>query len=410
MTRKQNVIVGLDLGSSKICAVVAEVLGEEVNIIGLGESFSTGLRRGIIVDLERTTHAVNEALNQAEQMSGVEIKAAYVGITGTHISVANSRGVVAVTNATKEIGPDDVRRVLQAAKIVSLPSDREIVHVLPRQYVVDGYEGIIDPVGMAGARLEAETVIVSAAAAAVRNLMKSVQQAGVRVEELVLNPLAAAEAVLLPAEKELGTVFVDIGGGTTEIAIFDQGGLYFAGVLPLGGEYLTGDLAVGLRAPLSLAEELKRKYGVAMAAQASEEALLEVTELGGQGKRRVSKKLLASIIEPRLQELFSFVKQEIKRSGYRNLIPGGIVLSGGTAALEGIEQLAALTLDLPARVGKPVSLGGMFDLVNGPGYATAVGLVKYGMRNFAFREATAAQETPFRGFWERIKAWWREFF
>lgn len=410
MARKQNVIVGLDLGSSKICAVVAEVLGEEVNIIGLGESFSTGLRRGIIVDLERTTHAVNEALNQAEQMSGVEIKAAYVGITGTHISVTNSRGVVAVTNATKEIGPDDVRRVLQAAKIVSLPSDREIVHVLPRQYVVDGYEGIIDPVGMAGARLEAETVIVSAAAAAVRNLMKSVQQAGVRVEELVLNPLAAAEAVLLPAEKELGTVFVDIGGGTTEVAIFDQGGLYFAGVLPLGGEYLTGDLAVGLRAPLSLAEELKKKYGVAMAAQASEEALLEVTELGGQGKRRVSKKLLASIIEPRLQELFSFVKQEIKRSGYRNLIPGGIVLSGGTAALEGIEQLAALTLDLPARVGKPVSLGGMFDLVNGPGYATAVGLVKYGMRNFAFREAAAAQETPFGGFWERIKAWWREFF
>lgn len=410
MARKQNVIVGLDLGSSKICAVVAEVLGEEVNIIGLGESFSTGLRRGIIVDLERTTHAVNEALNQAEQMSGVEIKAAYVGITGTHISVTNSRGVVAVTNATKEIGPDDVRRVLQAAKIVSLPSDREIVHVLPRQYVVDGYEGIIDPVGMAGARLEAETVIVSAAAAAVRNLMKSVQQAGVKVEELVLIPLAAAEAVLLPAEKELGTVFVDIGGGTTEVAIFDQGGLYFAGVLPLGGEYLTGDLAVGLRAPLSLAEELKKKYGVAMAAQASEEALLEVTELGGQGKRRVSKKLLASIIEPRLQELFSFVKQEIKRSGYRNLIPGGIVLSGGTAALEGIEQLAALTLDLPARVGKPVNLGGMFDLVNGPGYATAVGLVKYGMRNFAFREAAAAQETPFGGFWERIKAWWREFF
>lgn len=282
---RDNVVVGVDIGTTKVVAVVAEVTTQgRLNIIGLGETPSGGLRKGIIVDIENTARAIEKAVEQAERMSGCHVTTVFVGLTGPHIGSVNNRGVVAVTGEDGEVGPEDVERVLQAARVIPLPSDRRIIHVLPRQYIVDGYDGIMDPIGMSGSRLEVETQIVTAAAAAIQNTLKSVQRAGLQVEELVLNPLASAEAVLQPAEKELGTVVVDIGGGTTEIAVFSEGSLWYASVLPIGSEHITSDLAVGLRTPLSQAEVIKKEHGCVSMEGINENETVEVQVVGGRRK------------------------------------------------------------------------------------------------------------------------------
>lgn len=399
---KRKIVAALDIGTSKVVALVGEVeAGDQVSVIGVGEAASLGMRRGMIVDIERTSRSVAEAVAIAERMSGITISSVVVGISGAHIATVNNRGVVAVANPGREITPEDMGRVLHAAQVINLSSERHILHVLPRQYIVDGCDGIIDPTGMAGSRLEVEALIVTAATTWVRNLHYCLQKVGLNVDGLVLSPLASAEVVLEPAEKELGTILVDIGGGTTEIAIFDQGGLWFTSVLPMGGDYITSDLAVGLRLPLAEAERLKKAF-VAPAAAGSEVATVEVGT--GPHRQEVSWELLASIIEPRLEELLQFVQGEISRSGYPALLPGGVVLTGGVAALNGISELAGRFLQLPVRVGYPGGIGGMADMVCHPSYATAVGLLAEGVR-MASGQVAATKEVGRVKLWRRFWEW-----
>ncbi|AKX93599.1 cell division protein FtsA [Neomoorella thermoacetica] len=408
---KDNIVAGIDIGTTKVVAVVAEVMPEgRLNIIGLGETPSGGLRKGIIVDIENTSRAIAGAIEQAERMSGCQVHSAFVGLTGPHIDSLNNRGVVAVTGEDGEISLEDVERVLQAARVIPLAAERRIIHVLPRQYIVDGYDGVMDPVGMCGSRLEVETQIVTAAGAAVQNIMKSVQRAGLAVDELVLNPLASAGAVLQQAERELGSVVVDIGGGTTEIALISQGSLWFASVLPIGSEHITSDLAVGLRTPIVQAEVIKKEYGCVPADAVPDNEAVEVPPVGGREKRRVSRKALAAIIEPRVEEIFTLVRRELSSAHFQGLLPGGVVLTGGGALLEGITGMAAEILAMPVRLGWPEGGSGLADMVAAPPYATAVGLVNYGARRLAHPQAAATRETGWENFWSRLKSWWRELF
>ncbi len=403
-------IVGLDVGSSKVAALVGEVTPDgHLQVIGFGVAPSAGIRKGAIIDIESTVRAIEAAVEKAEQMSGRPIDGGYVGITGTTISSLNNRGVVAVANPEKEITREDVERVLQAARVIALPADRRIIHVIPRQFIVDGNENILDPVGMVGARLEVETHIVTGNFAAIQNLLKCCERAGFRVQELVLNAYASGEAVLFPAEKELGAVVVDIGGGTTDIALFDQGSLWFTSVLPVGGDYITSDLAVGLRTPLSQAEALKKEFGGALSSLAPDSEFVEVASVGGGQVRRVSRKMVAEIIQARVQEILGLVKNQIDSTGYRGLLPGGVVLTGGTALVEGIVELAAEELQRPVRLGYPEGVGGLADVVRSPVFATGVGLLRYGMKR---REAAGTGEEVFswRKLKERLVSWLRDLF
>lgn len=405
-------IVGLDIGTTKVVVVVAEVNSEgRLDIVGLGETSSGGLRKGIIIDIENTARAIEKAVEQAERMSGLKINSAFVGLTGPHIQSINNKGVVAVAGEEGEITPEDVQRVLQAARVIPLTAERRVIHVLPRQYIVDGYDGITDPVGMSGSRLEVETQIVTAAGAVVQNTLKSVQRANLTVDELVLNPLASAEAVLQQAEKELGAVVIDIGGGTTEIAIIYQGSLWFAAVLPVGSEHITGDLAVGLRTPILQAEGIKKEHGCVFAGLIdNDEQFIEVPPVGGKEKRRVSLKTLATIIEPRVEEIFTLALQKINAADPQTLLPGGVILTGGGALLKGMTQLSSEVLGMPVRLGVPEGNGGLADMVANPAYATAVGLLRYGANRLAYSQAAAGQEAIWAGFWQRLKNWWRELF
>ncbi len=406
-------IVGLDIGTYKVTAVVAEIgSDDQINVIGLGECPSTGLRKGIIVDIENTASSIVEALEKAEQMSGVEITSGWVGISGPHISSLNNRGVIAVSGRDKEISVEDVHRVLQAARLVSLPADRQIIHVLAREFIVDGNSGIVDPVGMAGMRLEVETQIVTAAGTALQNRLKSLERAGLRLEEFVLSPLASAEAVLLPAEKQLGAVMVDIGGGVTEIAIYDQGGLWFTSVLPLGGEHITSDLAVGLRTPLEKAEEIKKEYGCVLPSLMPDEEEVDVSSISGQESHLVSRKSIATIIEPRIKEILSHIKKEIERSGYPGILPGGVVLTGGTSLLAGIAELAREELELPVRIGAPDYITGMRDIVNLPQYSTCIGLIMFGAKNRSKSSSKnkILEKTAWGGLKDTVSSWFRDLF
>lgn len=407
----QNVIVGLDIGTSKVTTLVGELREEDgqLAIIGFGESASLGLRKGNIVDIENTTKAISESIQRAEQMSGIKINTAFVGISGSSVASLNNKGVVAVAGSDKEISETDVDRVIQAAKVIAIPPDRKIIHVLPREFIVDGYNGIMDPVGMAGSRLEVETHIVTGAATVIQNLLKSVDRAGLEVEELVLNPLASAEACLLPAERELGSVVLDIGAGTTDVAIFDQGGLWFTTIIPMGGDYITSDLAVGLRTPLAQAEKIKKESGCVLHQLAPDKEFIEVPTVGAKNYRQVSVKDLANFIEPRVHELFLLVKSEIQRSGYQGLLPGGVILTGGSSLLNGLPQLAGEILELPVRVGLPEKVGGMSDIVRSPAYATSVGLLVYGSKQLAnFYEQH--EEGTFNQIFSKIQGWFKEFF
>lgn len=408
---KGEVVLGLDIGSTKIVAIAAEVeAGGHLSVIGLGEVPSGGLRRGIVVDIEHTAQAIAQAVDMAERMAGHRLQRAFVGITGPHIESINNRGIVAVAGENREVTIEDVERVLQAAKVIPLASERQIIHVLPRQYIVDGYGGITDPVGMTGSRLEVETLIVTAAGAAVQNLVKSVQRAGIEVQELVLNPLASAEAVLQVAERELGAVVVDLGGGTTEIAIIAQGGLWFASVLPVGGEHITSDIAVGLRTPINQAERIKKEWGRLPSSSVPENELFQVPNVGGEGTHTVSQKMLAGIIEPRVEEILGLVRQEISRADFKGLLPGGVVLTGGGALLPGMAQLASEILELPVRIGFPSRLGGLADMVASPAYATAVGLVIHGIKQLSKSQAAASREGFWGSLWGYFRAWLRELF
>jgi len=408
---RENVVVGLDIGTSKVVITVSEVdeYGK-INLVGMGETKATGLRKGTIVDIDSTVRDIRKAVETAERMSGVQISGVCVGIGGQHIKSLNSKGVIAISNPDREVSVEDVDRVLQAAKVVTLPSDQRIIHCLARQYIVDGNDGIVDPVGMSGERLEVETQIVTGIATAIQNILKSVTRAGLQVVDLVLNPLASAHAVLMPAEKDLGCVLVDIGGGTTEMAIFEQGSLWWSGIIPVGGDHVTSDLAVGLRAPIDVAEKVKIEHGCVLTQLMPDDEYIAVTSVGSIETRQVSKKFLASIIEPRITEILTMVKDKLNRSGYQGMLPGGMIITGGVAGLEGLVQLAAEELDLPVRIGSPEGVGGLSDIASSPTYATAIGLVKYGAYRLAYVDAAAGDEEFFSGLWGKFSAWFKEFF
>lgn len=406
MPRKEH-IAGLDIGTTKVCAVVGEVDDEgDIHVAGVGSVPSTGIRKGVVIDIDATTGAIEDAVERAERMSGAEIRGLYVGVSGEHITSTNSRGIVAISRGDHEISAADVERVVDAARMAALPaSDREIVHLLPRGFVVDGHDGVRNPVGMYGARLEVETHIVTGTSTVLANLLKCVQRAGVEVEEIVLEPLASAEAVLTSAERELGVVQADIGGGTTSIGVFTGGGLCHSTILPVGGHHLTSDIAVGLRTPVAEAEKLKIRYGAASVADAAEGELVEVFNVGDRAPRVLPRRVLCEIIEPRLQEICSLMRLQIRRSGYAHLVPAGIVLTGGTALLRGIAKYVSEKLELSARVGMPEQLGGLLDAVNSPIYSTGVGLVLYGARHGSTK---MVRTTNGHGILGRVRGWLRE--
>lgn len=402
--------MGVDIGTTKVCVIVGDHEEDgEVHIAGMGTSPSTGVRKGVVVDLDATTRAIEEAVDRAERMAGVRITGAAVAVSGEHVASQNSRGVVAVARADHEIGENDVTRVVEAARMAAIPAaDREIIHLLPRDFVVDGQDGVKNPVGMYGTRLEVEAHIVTGASTLVANLLKCVQRAGIEAEDLVLEPLASGEAVLSPAERELGVALVDIGGGTTSLGIFTGGSLCYAAVLPVGGSHITTDVAVGLRTPIAEAEKLKVRHGCAMASMAAEGETIETCGIGTREPRHLPRRALAEIIEPRIAEILALVQSQLRRSGYGHLIPAGVVLTGGTALLRGLAEMASSHLGLPARIGVPEVAGTMADTVGSPMYATGVGLVRYSARRRAGKALSRAGDGAGTLF-GRVRQWLREF-
>lgn len=373
---RDEIIVGLDIGTTKISAIVAEVSSSlEPKIIGLGTVPSRGLRRGVVVNLEETVSSIRKAVSEAELMAGIEIKAVYAGIAGDHIRSFNRRGIVAVSGPNNEVVQSDVDRVIDSARAVFIPLDQEIIHILPQEFIVDDQPGIKDPVGMSGVRLEAEVHIVTGAVMSARNIYKSIEQAGIKVRDIVLEPLASSYAVLSPDERELGVALVDIGGGTTDVALFFEGSIRHSAVIGLGGENVTHDLAIMLRTPIDKAEEIKKRYGCALNSLVNEQEIIEVPGLGGRDGREISRRYLSNIIEARMEEIYAFVKQELNKSEYSTLMTAGIVLTGGGSLLEGSVELAEQVFGVPTKLGSPQRVTGLVDVVSSPVYAAGVGLV-----------------------------------
>ena len=383
MGKKDNIIVGLDIGTTKTCAIVGEITNTGIDIIGIGSTPSEGLRKGVVVNIESTVDSIKKAIEEAEHMSGCKISSVLAGIAGRHIESRNSLGIVAVKG--REVDQDDVQRAIEAAKAIAIPLDKEILHTLPQTYVVDEQDGIRDPVGMSGVRLEAKVHIVIGAVNSIQNIMKSVNRVGLDIDDIVLEPLAASEAVLSRDERDLGVALVDIGGSSTNIAVFYEGSIKHTSVLPVGGYYVTSDIATGLRTPITEAEKIKLKFGCAYTPMIPKESTIEVPSVGGRGPREVSRQILGRIIEPRLEEILTMAHKEIIKSGFEDLLAAGIVLTGGTALLEGITELAERIFNMPVRRGYPTGIGGLTDVVNSPLFATGVGLVIYGSKNLSIQ-------------------------
>lgn len=410
MAKKENIIVGLDVGTTKICAVVGEVVeGNKIDIIGIGTSPSKGLRKGVVTNIESTVESIKKAVEEAELMAGVEINSVYAGIAGGHIKSFNSRGVIAIKN--KEVTHADINRVIDAARAVAIPLDREVLHVIPQEFIIDEQDGIKEPLGMSGVRLEAEVHIVTGAVTSAQNIIKSVNRAGLHVIDIILQPLASSEAVLTSDEKELGVAVVDIGGGTTDIATFVNGSLWHTAVLGIGGNHLTNDVAVGLRTPASEAEKIKVKYGCALTSIVKEDETIEVPSVGGRPPRVVSRQVLSEIIEPRAEEIFSLVQRELKKTGYEDLVASGAVITGGAAIMEGMTEVAERIMDMPVRRGMPSNIGGLVDMVSNPMFATGVGLILYAVKDHEKKEVKKfADKASFNNVFSKMKGWVKEFF
>jgi cell division protein FtsA len=376
MNRGENLIIGLDIGTTKICVIVAERNENGVDIIGIGTHPSRGLRKGVVVDIDATVNSIKQAVEEAELMADCEITSVYAGIAGGHIDGFNSHGVVAVKD--REVREGDIRRVIDAAKAVAIPMDREVIHVIAQEFIIDEQDGIREPLGMSGVRLEAKIHIVTAAVTSAQNIVKCANRAGLDVMDIVLEPLASAEAALAGDERELGVCLIDIGGGTTDIAVFEEGSIKHTSVLGLGGYHITNDIAVGLRTPFDEAERIKKKFGVAAARFLSGDDILSVPSVGGRRPRQMSRKMLCEIIEPRVDEILNLARQELAKEGLESRIPSGVVLTGGCSALEGMTELAEEVFEAPVRRGIPRNIGGLQDVVRGPMYATGVGLSIFG--------------------------------
>jgi cell division protein FtsA len=383
MAKGNELVVGLDIGTTKICAIVGEIQQDGVDIVGIGTSPSHGLKKGDVVTIESTVSSIKRALEEAEMMAGCEIKSAYVGIAGAHIKGVNSHGIVAVKD--KEVTPNDIGRVIDAARAMVIPLDREVIHVLPQDYIIDNQDGIKEPLGMSGVRLEAKVHLVTAACSSAQNLIKCANRTGLDVADIVLQPLASAMAVLNDDEKDLGVALIDIGGGTTDLAIFSGGSIVHTAVLSLGGNQITNDVALGLRTPVPEAEKLKVKHGCALASLIGKDETIEVPSVGGRGTRTLSRQILGEIIEPRVEEIFSLVLREAQRAGYAELLASGAVITGGSTIMEGMAELAEDVLGMPVRRGVPERVGGLVDVVRSPIYSTGVGLVLYGREHLGNR-------------------------
>jgi len=409
---QERVIVGIDVGTTKICVLVGELDRDgKLNIVGVGTCPSQGLRRGVVVNIEETVTSIAAALDRAERLSGKKLVTAYVGIAGSHIESENSKGFVAISPSHRDIIQNDISRAIEVARAIPLTANREVIHVIPRGYVVDGQEGIKNPIGMSGFRLEVETHIITGSVSSIRNLITCVHKAQVEIEDLVLEPLASSEAVLEDGETDLGVALIDIGGGTTDIAIFSDGAIWHTVVLPIGGNLITSDIAIGLRLPFAVAEELKITYGHCDPATIADDDMIDLAQFMPDCNDLVPRKLLAEIIQARVEELFNMVHEELKKSGYDGLLPAGLVITGGTAELPGILELAGQTLDLPARVGSPLGLLGLADSISRPAYATAVGLLLWGLRHTSLYidEEEPEEEGSTNDMMSRLGRWLRAF-
>jgi cell division protein FtsA len=406
MQGQENIIVGLDIGTTKICAVVGEKTGDKINIVGIGTHPSIGLRKGVVVNIESTVESIQKAIEEAELMAGCEISSVYAGIAGGHITGFNSRGIVAIKGT--EVTQQDVDRVIDAARAVAIPMDREVIHVIPQEFIIDEQGGIQNPVGMSGVRLEAKIHIVTGAVTSAHNIVKCANRSGLDVCDIVLEPLASGEAVLTNEEKDVGTALIDLGGGTSDLAIFSGKNIKHTFVLALGGSNLTNDISIGLRASMAEAEKIKKKYGTCVAMNISSEEAIEVPGMGGRKPRKLPRQILGEILEPRVEEIFSLIKREIFRAGMDKVITSGVVLTGGSSLLEGVTDIAETVFDLPSRLGRPMGISGLTDVVNNPMYATGVGLVLYGARVQPKKKFRIRDSNIFNRVMTRMKRWFKD--
>ena len=401
-----NLIVGLDIGTSKVVAIVGEITVEgDIDIIGIGTQPSRGLKKGVVVNIESTVQSIQRAVEEAELMAGCQIRSVYAGIAGSHIRSINSHGIVAIKE--KEVTAADVARVIDAAKAVAIPADQRILHVLPQEFVIDNSEGIRDPISMSGVRLEAKVHLVTGAMSAAQNIIKCVRRCGLEVDDIILEQLAASAAVLTDDEKELGVCLVDIGGGTTDIAVFSDGAIRHTAVIPIAGDQVTNDIAVALRTPTQYADELKIKYACALRQLAAEDETIEVPSVGDREPRRLARQTLAEVVEPRYEELLSLVQAELRRSGFEDICAAGVVLTGGSSKMEGAIELAEEIFHMPVRLGYPQHISGLVDVVRNPIHSTGVGLLLFGNRQQSALSSYQLDEHSEAGVWTRMKSWFQ---
>jgi cell division protein FtsA len=402
----RSLIVGLDIGTSKVVALVGEIAPDgAIEVVGLGSQPSRGLKKGVVVNIESTVQSIQRAVEEAELMVGCEINSVYTGIAGSHVRSLNSHGVVGIRD--REVTHADVEHVIDAAKAVAIPTDQRILHVLPQEFIIDGQEGIRDPIGMSGVRLEAKVHIVTGADSAAQNIVKCVQRCGLDVEDVVLEQLASSFAVLTDDEKELGVCLVDIGGGTTDLAVFSNGAIRHTAVIPIAGDQVTNDIAVSMRTPTHYAEDIKIRYACALSQLANPDESIEVPSVGDRPARRLARQTLAEVVEPRYEELFNLIREELRRSGFEEVIAAGVVLTGGSARMEGAIELAEEIFHVPVRLGMPQQVRGLTDVVRNPIYSTGVGLLLYARENTAPPSRAAALTGNVAGVFERMKSWFK---
>ncbi len=406
----KNLIVGLDIGTSKVVAIVGEINEDgDIEVVGIGSHPSRGLKKGVVVNIESTVHSIQRAVEEAELMAGCDIHSVYTGIAGSHVRSLNSHGIVGIRDS--EVSPGDVDRVIDAARAVAIPADQKILHILPQEFVIDGQEGIREPVGMSGVRLEAKVHMVTGAESAAQNIVKCVQRCGLEVDDIVLEQLASSYSVLTEDEKELGSCIVDIGGGTTDIAVFLHGAIQHTAVIPIAGDQVTNDIAVSMRTPTQYAEEIKIKYACALSQLANPDETIEVPSVGDRPPRRLARQTLAEIVEPRYEELFGLIRDELRRSGFEELIAAGVVITGGSAKMEGAVELAEEVFHMPVRLGSPQYVEGLKEVIRNPIHATGVGLLLYGHESLMRR---GRRSTPVSSnvseIWERMRTWFQKQF
>ena len=408
-TPEKNLIVGLDIGTSKVVAIVGELNdSDSIDIIGIGSHPSKGLKKGVVVNIESTVLSIQRAIEEAELMAGCQIHSAYTGIAGSHIRSMNSHGIVAIRD--NEVTSADIERVIDAAKAVAIPADQKILHILPQEFIIDNQEGIREPIGMSGVRLEAKVHMVTGSVSAAQNISKCVRRCGLETDDIILEQLASSFAILTEDEQDLGVCLVDIGGGTTDIAVFTEGAIRHTAVIPIAGDQVTNDIAVALRTPTQYAEDIKVKYACALRQLTNLEDTIEVPGVGDREPRRLSRQTLAEVVEPRYEELFTLIQSELRRSGFEDIIAAGIVLTGGSSKMEGLIELAEEVFHMPVRLGVPQNVSGLADVVRNPIYATGVGLLHYGkQQHLDGITPHVDRSNNFNSIWARIKGWFKEF-